>query len=79
MPPAEVPELHGLVVQKLTKVFGEQRARELLANVLGEVRLAQVVSLDDLMRVAEALQKRGGFEATTGAMLAVQATMRRAP
>jgi hypothetical protein len=71
------PELHALVVQKLTRVFGERRGGELLAQILGELRLPAVATADDLERVAEALQARGGFEATTGAMLGVQAAMRR--
>ena len=70
------PDLHALVVQKLSKVFGASRARELLGDVLRETGLERVVSIDDLVRVAEALQTRGGFEATVGAMLAVQAAMR---
>jgi hypothetical protein len=72
-----MPELHALVVQKLTKVFGEPRARDLLADVLREVRLEQVVTTHDLVNVAESLQRRGGFEGTVGVMLAVQAAMRR--
>lgn len=74
---ATAPELHALVVQKLTKVFGEPRARELVAQLLSELQLQRVSSIDDLTRVAEALQQRGGFEATTGAMFAVDAAMRR--
>jgi hypothetical protein len=66
-----------LVVEKLTKVFGERRGRELLGQVLAELRLPCVTSTEDLARFAEALQTRGGFEATTGAMLGVLATMRR--
>jgi hypothetical protein len=77
LPLAEpTPELHALVVQKLTKIFGEQRTRELVNELLAELRLERVVSVDDLTRVAEALQRRGGFEATAGAMLGVQAAMR---
>lgn len=78
MPTVEPNELHGLVVQKLTRVFGEERARELLASTLAEARLEVVATPDHLMRVAQILQTRGGFEATTGAMLAVQAVMRGA-
>ena len=72
-----IPELHALVVQKLSKVFGESRAAELLANMLGDLRLARIESVDDLVRLSDALQRRGGFEATVGAMLGVQAAMRR--
>lgn len=69
-------ELHALVVQKLTKIFGEARMQILLAEILEELAIARVATLPDLRAVSEALQRRGGFEATTGAMLAVQAAMR---
>jgi hypothetical protein len=71
-----MPELHSLVVDKLTRVFGASRASELLAQVLKELELDIVGSPDDLRRVGEALQRRGGFEAAAGAMFVVQATMR---
>ncbi len=69
-------ELHALVVEKLTRVFGTSRASALLSQVLAELELAAVVTPDDLRRVGEALQRRGGFEAAAGAMFVVQATMR---
>ena len=72
-----VPELHLLVESKLVKVFGEPKARALLTQVLTELELVRVASLGDLTRVAESLQRRGGFEATLGAMFAVDAAMRR--
>ena len=71
-----MPPLHLLVVEKLTRVFGAARANELLAQVLAELELHEVATPDDLMRVGNALQRRGGFEATAGAMFVVQATMR---
>ena len=71
-----MPELHSLVVDKQTRVFGASRANELLAHVLKELELELVVTPDDLKRVGEALQRRGGFEAAAGAMFVVQATMR---
>lgn len=63
-------------MEKLTRVFGATRANELLAQVLAELELREIATPDDLMRVGNALQRRGGFEATTGAMFVVQATMR---
>lgn len=68
--------LHALAASKLTRVFGPRRGPELLGEVLAEAGLARIGSVDDLRRVAEALQRRGGFEATTGALLAVQAALR---
>jgi len=71
-----MPELHALVLEKLTRVFGVARANELFVHVLAELELQKVTTPDDLRRVGEALQRRGGFEATAGAMFVVQATMR---
>lgn len=68
--------LHQLVREKLTKVFGRSRGDALLRNVMLEVQLESVSTTAELLRVAEALQRRSGFEATTGAMLAVMASIR---
>ena len=75
--PVDEPTLHTLANEKLTRVFGPRRGPELLREVLAEAGLARVDSADDLRRIAEALQRRGGFEATTGALLGVQAAPRR--
>lgn len=75
MPHDEI-SLHALAVSKLTRVFGPRRGPELLGEVLAEAGLTRIASVEDLRRVAEVLQRRGGFEATTGALLAVQATLR---
>lgn len=69
-------ELHQLVREKLTKVFGSSRGDALLRNVMQEVQVSSVGTTEELLRVAEALQRRSGFEATTGAMLAVMASIR---
>ena len=72
----ESDPLHALAADKLTRVFGPRRGAELLGEVLAETGVARIATVDDLRRVAEALQRRGGFEATTGALLSVQATLR---
>lgn len=77
MPSADDRSLHALALEKLTRVFGPRRGAELLGEVLAELGLDAVRSADDLARVGEALQRRTGFEATTGALLSVQATLRR--
>lgn len=64
-----------VALQKLTRVFGEQRGRTLLDEALTQAGLKQVNSADDLMKVARALETRGGLERAVGAMLSVQAVM----
>jgi len=79
LPPADSPrpELHAIAHDKLTRVFGRERGEELLTSVLLEAKLKRIDTTDDLLRVADALKKRGGFIATTGVILEVQAMMRR--
>lgn len=80
MPPSDIArqdDLHAFALGKLAKVFGDARARAMLREVLGELALERVANVDDLERLANALQRRSGFEATAGAMLAVRATMLR--
>lgn len=73
----EREDLRELAERKLTRVFGAERGRALLASVLAEAGLAAVATPDDLARVAVALERRGGFEATAGTMLAVIASLRK--
>lgn len=73
------PELHALVEAKLVKVFGPERGQALLRGLLAQLRITEVVDEVDLLRVAELLQTRPGFEGTVGAMLAVTAAVRRSP
>lgn len=70
--------LHTLVEGKLVKVFGPDRGRDLLRGLLGELRLGSVDTTADLVRVADLLQTRQGFERTAGAMLSVMAAVRAA-
>jgi hypothetical protein len=75
--PSGREDLQAFALQKLAKVFGEERARALLAEVLRELGLERIANVDDLEGFANALSRRSGFEATTGAMLAVRVTMLR--
>lgn len=77
MSAADREDLGDLAQRKLARVFGAERARALFDAVLAEVGLRAVVTPDDLARVASALERRGGFEATAGTMLAVVAAMRK--
>jgi len=69
--------LHAIVEAKLVKVFGAERGAELLRSLLAELRLATVATNTELMRVADLLQQRPGFERTAGAMLSVMAAVRQ--
>lgn len=71
------PDLHTEVQAKIVKVFGPDRGAALLRSVLVQLGLASVADEHDLLRVADLLQTRPGFEGTVGAMLAVMATVRR--
>ena len=70
-------DLGAVVERKLTRVFGAERGAALLQAVLGELGLQAVSTATDLERVASALERRGGFEATAGTMLAVLAATRK--
>lgn len=75
--PGGKPEMHALVEAKFVKVFGPDRGAALLRRLLEQLGLRAVADDRDLLRVAELLQARPGFEGTLGAMLAVMATMHR--
>lgn len=75
--PTRDAALHGVVEGKLSKVFGTDRGPELLRGLLTELRLPTIETTDELVRVADLLQTRQGFERTAGAMLAVMAAVRR--
>ena len=69
-------ELHALVERKLVKIFGNERGGELLRTLLADLKLPAVATTADLVRLADLLQTRQGFERTAGAMLSVMAAMR---
>lgn len=75
--PSREESLHEQVERKLIKIFGADRGAELLRLLLADLRLTAVVTTDDLIRVADLLQTRQGFEKTAGAMLSVMAAVRR--
>lgn len=69
-------DLGALVERKLARVFGSERGLALLRAVLAELGLETIETNADLQRVAAALERRGGFEATAGTMLSVLAATR---
>ncbi|RYE87839.1 MAG: hypothetical protein EOO75_13985 [Myxococcales bacterium] len=73
----DTPTLGQLVLSKLGRVIGHERSEQELSLVLAQLQLTSIDSVDDLERVAEALQRRPGFVATVGAMLSVDVAMRR--
>ena len=64
-------------MNKIAKVLGEERARQLMDRILGELRL-ELRTSEDLLRLSEAMTGLGGFESAVGGMLGVAAVLRGA-
>ncbi len=77
MTASDDPSLRAVALAKLTRVLGVDRSEQELALALAELELSAIATVDDLDRVAQVLQRRPGFVATVGAMLAVDVAMRR--
>ena len=71
-------EYGHLALEKMTRVLGEPRARQLFDEICTEIGLKGISSADDLLAFARALSDRGAFEGAVGAMLSVQAVMKGA-
>lgn len=71
-------EYSRLALEKMSRVLGESRARQLYEEILVEIELENLSSADDLLAFARALSGRGAFEGAVGAMLSVQAVMKGA-
>ena len=69
--------LGDLALAKLSRVLGASLAIEELSAALHAVGIDAIRTVDDLEKVADALKTRPGFVATVGAMLSVEAAMRR--
>lgn len=69
--------LGDFAMAKLSRVLGPAVATEEFSAALQAAGLEAVETADDLERLANALRARPGFVATVGAMLAVEAAMRR--
>jgi len=70
-------DLGELARTKLLRVLGPTLSRVELANAMRAAGLTAVVTVEDLANLAAALERREGFVATVGAMLSVDAAMRR--
>ncbi len=70
-------ELYELAMTKVTTVLGRDRARRLVDGLLSELGV-ELHTPRDLLALAEAMTRLGGFEGAVGAMLGVTAVMRGA-
>lgn len=73
-------KLHELALTKMVRILGEQRARQLMGEILASLNIV-IEDADDMLQFAAELSRRPGFEGAVGAMLSVQAIMHgaRAP
>jgi hypothetical protein len=61
--------------QQLARVLGEPKASEVLDECFREAHLARVDTAQQLLDLAEALMKRGGFIEVIGRFLKVRALL----
>jgi hypothetical protein len=60
-------------ITQLNEVLGPDTARQTLEECLGEAGLSDVRSPEDLLALAQAMIKRGGFVTTVGRSLKIEA------
>ncbi len=70
-------ELYRLALGKMSAVLGPERARQLMRQLLDELRI-ELRTPQDLLRLSEHMSRLGGFEGAVGAMLGVAAVIRGA-
>lgn len=70
-------ELADLARAKLSRVLGPVRSDEEFRRALEQIGLKTISTVSELHLFAEQLQKREGFVATVGALLAVEAARRQ--
>ncbi len=71
-------DFHDLAVSKLARIFGDEKAQQLVREIINESGMAAIATAQDLLIFSTALRSRGGFESTVGAMLGLQAVLRGA-
>jgi len=69
---------HDLALSKLALVFGFEKAERLVREVVADGGQTEILNAQDLLIFSGTLKQRGGFEATVGAMLGLQAVLRGA-
>ena len=74
--PPEV-DIRQLAMEKMNRVLGESRARQVAARILTETGLT-LTTADDLYAFSDELAKLPGFEGAVGGMLRVEAVLRGA-
>lgn len=72
------PSFTDLALEKLTTVLGPDRGRTVFDESLAETRMAEILSAQDLLTLADAIQRRGGVEGAVGSILGFQALLRGA-
>ena len=70
-------ELHGLALEKMSRVLGAQKAQQLMDRILAQLGL-EILTAQDLYVFANHLSQLGGFESAVGSMLGVTAILRGA-
>lgn len=74
---APASELREFAFEKMSRVLGRDRARQLLDELTAELGIA-VDTPEDLLALSERMTRLNGFERAVGAMLGVDAVLRGA-
>lgn len=75
---SDAPSFEMFVHEKLARIFGEKRARELVRVTLRDAQIPALKTAEDLLHFGRFLERRGGFEGAVGAMLTVHAVLKGA-
>jgi hypothetical protein len=67
-----------LVLSKMVRVLGHEKAAALLEETMASIGLAQLNNIQEMLSVANALIKAGGFPSVIGRSLKVYAILRGA-
>jgi len=66
------------VSQRLSKLLGEDRAKEVLLLAMHDAGIFELRTADDLLRLGQILETRGGLISIVGRALRTQAILRGA-
>lgn len=70
--------LTDLALEKLTTVLGPERGRAVFDEAMAESRVTKIATAQDLLALADVIQRRGGVEGAVGSILGFQALLRGA-
>ena len=62
-------------VTQLSKILGEDKAKVMVKECLGEAGIREVKTPQELLQFAQSLAKRGGFVEVVGRSLKIQALL----